>query len=210
MKKIIFLLALSFISIGVFSQKKKTSSSSSSVLAKVDNITAQIITDKKAKKLVLFVKNETGVDTLEVKNTIDASFKPENFSLSSFTVENTKLYIVNWNENITTTTKIKHESQDITESQIWNVQTKKMLVGNTQKSIYLKETQYLDKGKTATQDVERRRSEGFEFILSPQGDLILKTKTQENHYKYSKATDKFENAKVVASKSNSSTSKRKR
>ena len=74
----------------------------------------------------------------------------------------------------------------------------------------VKETQYLDKGKTATHDVERKRNEGFEFILLPNGDLTLKTKTQENQYKYSKATDKFENSKVVVAKSNSSTTKRRR
>ena len=50
MKKTFFLIAIVFISTGTFGQKKKTSNSTSSVLAKVDNITAQIITDKKVKK----------------------------------------------------------------------------------------------------------------------------------------------------------------
>jgi hypothetical protein len=206
MKKIVFLLVLSLISNGIFSQKKKTSTSS--VLAKVDNVTAQIITDKKVKKLVLFVKNEMGVDTLEVKKDIKSDFKPLNFSLSSITIDGVKLYALSWKENIVTTTKMKYEAIDITESQIWNTTTKSLLMGNTQKATHLKETQYLDKGKTATQDVERKRNEGFEFILMPNGDLTLKTKTQENHYKYNKATDKFESSKVVVAKSSSSKKRR--
>ena len=91
---------------------------------------------------------------------------------------------------------------------LWNVTTKKLLIDNTQKATHIKETLYLDKGKTATHDVEKKRNEGFEFILLPNGDLTLKTKTQENQYKYSKATDKFENAKVTVTKP--STSKKRK
>lgn len=206
MKKIVFLLALSLITNGVFSQKKKTSTSS--VLAKVDNVTAQIITDKKVKKIVLFVKNETSVDTLEVRKDIKSNFKPLGFSLSSITVDGVKLHTVTWKENSVIATKMKYEAIDITESQIWNTTTKSLLIGNTQKAIHLKETQYLDKGKTATQDVERKRNEGFEFILMPNGDLTLKTKTQENQYKYSKVTDKFESVKVIIAKSSPSKKRR--
>jgi hypothetical protein len=200
-KKIVFLLALSLLSNGAFSQKKKTSNSS--ILAKVDNVTAQIITDKKVKKIVLFVKNETGVDTLEVRKDIKSNFKPLGFTLSSITIDGVKLHTVTWKENSVITTKMKHEAIDITESQIWNVTTKNLLIDNTQKATHLKETLYLDKGKTVTHDVERKRNEGFEFILMPNGDLTLKTKTQENHYKYSKVTDKFESVKVTVAKSSS-------
>lgn len=189
MRKIILLLLLTVTSLG-YSQKKKTSkkttSTSKSVLAKLDNLSAEIITDKKGKKLVLFVTNGSSKDTLELKKIESVVFNPLNFTIKSFTTNGVKLYCLNWQEKNAIETKVKKENQDIMESQIWNIESKELLIGNTQKSSHIIETVFLDKNRTASETQERNRKEGFEFVLLPNGDVNLKNKTQNNTYSFQK------------------------
>lgn len=206
MKKIIFILFL-ICAQCTFSQKKKTTNSKA-VLAKLDNVSAEIITTKKQKKLVLFVSNATGKDTLEVKIIEAIGFKPLNFSIQSFTASDVKLYHIHWEEKYKIETKLRNEEQDITESQIWNIEKKELLIGNSQKSSHIVETVYLDKNKTASETQERNRKEGFEFILLPNGDFTLKNKTQQNDYSYNVSSMKYEIKKGSASKPTSTRKKR--
>ena len=205
MKKVVFVLFLICIQFA-FSQKKKTTSSKS-VLGKAENVSAEIITDKKQKKLVLFVTNGTTKDTLEVKKIV-STFEPLNFSLSSFTTNGVKLYIVHWEEKNKIVTKLKKVDQNSIENQIWNIDKKELLIGNTQKKSHIVETVYLDKNKTASETQEKKRNEGFEFTLLPNGDVILKNKTQQDTYVYNAASFKYE-IKKGASKRSSSSSKRR-
>src|SRR5690606_28013823 len=136
---------LTLTSLQVTAQKtKKPVTLKSEVLATVDNVLAEIIVQNKIRKLVLFVKNETKTDTLLIKQLPDAKYKPNNFSLKSFTTSDTKLYHVSWQEMILVDTKIKKETTSITENQVWNTKTGKQLFNNFHKSYYLKETQFLD------------------------------------------------------------------
>lgn len=205
MKKIMILLFL-ICSQFTFSQKKK-STSSKSVLGKSENVTAEIITDKKQKKLVLFVQNGTIKDTLEIKKII-TTFEPLNFSLSSFTSNGVKLYVVHWEENNNIDTKLKKENQNITENQIWNIDKKELLIGNTQKKSHIIETVYLDKNKTASETQEKNRNEGFEFTLLPNGDVVLKNKTQQDTYVYNTSSSKYEIKKGASTRTASSKKKR--
>ena len=77
-----------------------------------------------------------------------------------------------------------------------------------QKSSHIIETVFLDKNKTASETQERNRKEGFEFNLLPNGDLILKNKTQQNTYAYNVASDKYEMKKGSVSKSTPSKKRR--
>lgn len=174
------------------------------ILGKVDNLVAEVVPEGKGKKLVLNIKTDSGVDVLEVKSVADNNLNPKEFVIKSFTSNGTKLYLLTWKEQITTETKLKKEVADITESQIWNAETKTLLLGNTQKSIYIKETQFLDKNKTASHEVEKKRNEGFEFVLNLDGSVVLKTKTQSNPYQYSVASGKYEPQKPIVNKSSSS------
>lgn len=206
MKKIIFVLLL-ICSQFTFSQKKK-STNSKSVLAKVDNVSAEIITDNKQKKIVLFVTNASGKETLQVKLIESISFTPLNFSMQSFTANGVKLYHIHWEEKNILNTKLKKEDQDITESQIWNIEKKELLIWNSQKSSHIVETVYLDKNKTASETQERNRKEGFEFSLLPNGDFTLKNKTQNDTYSYNATTMKYQIKKGTTSKPTSSRKKR--
>ena len=146
MKKILIVAIVSLTGLLVTAQKsKKTVTPKNEVLATLDNVSAEIMVQNKIRKLVLFVKNETQTDTLLIKQLPDAKYKPNNFSLKSFTTSDTKLYHVSWQEMILVDTKIKKETTSITENQVWNITTGKQLFNNFHKSYYLKETQFLDK-----------------------------------------------------------------
>lgn len=193
MKKLCLLLVL-FVSTISFAQKGKSKAAPKNVvLTTVDNISAEILNEKTGKRVVLFVKNDGKVvDTLEVKKLDKSDFKPTNFIVKSFTTLGKKFYHVNWKEEIKVDTKLKKENGVVTEDQIWDTETKTLLLGNMHKSSHIKETVFLDKNKTASHDVEKNRSEGFEFTLNPDGSFNLKTKTQNSTYVYNTASSKYE------------------
>ena len=192
MKKLFLLLILLVSTIG-FSQKGKSKTAQKNViLTKVDNISAEIISEKPGKRVVLFVKNGDKIDTLEVKKLDKTDFKPTGFVVKSFTTQGKKFYHVNWKEQVKTDTKLKKETSDITEDQLWDTETKTLLLGNFHKKSHIKETIFLDANKTASHDVEKNRSEGFEFTLNADGSFVLKTKTQNSTYVYNTASSKYE------------------
>lgn len=195
MKKLFLLLILSISTIGIAQKgktKAKPAATKNVVLTKVDNISAEVISDKSGKRVVLFVKNEDKVDTLEVKKLEKTDFKPTGFVVKSFSTQGKKFYHVNWQEEIKVDTKLKKENGVVTEDQLWDIESKTLLLGNTQKSSHIKETVFLDANKTASHDVEKNRSEGFEFTLNPDGSFNLKTKTQNSTYIYNIASSKYE------------------
>lgn len=192
MKKLFLLLVLLVSTVGFAQKGKGKSATKNVVLTTVDNISAEIISEKTGKRVVLFVKKEGKVDTLEVKKLEKVDFKPTNFTVKSFTTQGKKFYHVNWKEEIKTDTKLKKENGFVTEDQIWDTETKTLLLGNVHKSSRIKETIFLDANKTASHDVEKNRSEGFEFTLNPDGSFVLKTKTQNSTYVYNAASSKYE------------------
>ncbi len=195
MKKL-FLVLMLFVSTIGFTQKGKAKAkptpSKNLVLTTVDNISAEIITEKAGKRVVLFVKNEGKVDTLEIKKIEKTDFKPTNFTVKSYQAQGKKLYHVNWKEEIKVDTKLKKENGVVTENQLWDTQSKTLLLGNTHKSSHIKETVFLDANKTASHEVEKNRSEGFEFTLNVDGSFVLKTKTQNSTYVYNTTLSKYE------------------
>lgn len=195
MKKLFLLLILSISTIGIAQKgktKAKAAASKNVVLTTVDNISAEVISDKSGKRVVLFVKNEDKVDTLEVKKLEKTDFKPTGFVVKSFSTQGKKFYHVNWQEEIKIDTKLKKENGNVTEDQLWDIESKTLLLGNTQKSSHIKETVFLDANKTASHDVEKNRNEGFEFVLNADGSFALKTKTQNSIYVYNVTTGKYE------------------
>lgn len=203
MKKIFLVAIISLLALNTQAQKSKKVT-----LGKADNLIAEVIPNGKGKKMTLTVKGESGTEVIDVKSVADNNLNPKEFAMKSFSANDTKLYLLTWKEQITTETKLKKEVADITESQIWNTETKTLLLGNTQKSIYIKETQFLDKNKTASHEVEKKRNEGFEFLLNTDGSVILKTKTQSNPYQYNVDSGRYEPQKPIVNKS--STSKKKK
>ena len=145
MKKLVLLLSFLLISTANFAQKakskttpsKKTNVPKNVVLAKADNVTAEVISIKNENKVVLFVKTSTSTDTLELKKIETTDFKPSIFTLKSYMANGKKCYHVNWKEQVKTDTKLKKETTDITEDQLWDTETKTLLLGNTHKSSHI-------------------------------------------------------------------------
>jgi hypothetical protein len=208
MKKLFLLLVLLVSTVGFAQKGKGKSATKNVVLTTVDNISAEIISEKTGKRVVLFVKKEGKVDTLEVKKLDKADFKPTGFVVKSFSTQGKKFYHVNWKEEIKIDTKLKKENGVVTEDQIWDTETKTLLLGNIHKSSNIKETIFLDANKTASHDVEKNRSEGFEFTLNPDGSFVMKTKTQNSTYVYNTASSKYE-MKGAPKTSGSGTKKKK-
>lgn len=206
MKKL-FVLFIFLVSTTGFAQKGKSKTTSKNViLTTLDNITAEIITEKTGKRVVLFVKNEGKVDTLEVKKIEGTNFKPTSFTIKGYATQGKKFYHVNWKEEIKVDTKLKKENGVVTDDQLWDTETKTLLIGNTHKSSHIKETVFLDKNKTASHDVEKNRNEGFEFTLNTDGSFGMKTKTQNSTYVYNSASSKYE---IKGSPKTSTTKKKK-
>lgn len=196
MRKICLLFVL-LASTVAFAQKgkakpKATTAPKNIVLTTVDNIAAEIISEKSGKRVVLFVKNEAQIDTLEVKKLDKTDFKPTSFTVKSYTTQGKKFYYVNWKEEVKTDTKSKKENGIVTEDQLWDIASKTLLLGNTHKSSHIKETVFLDANKTASHVVEKNRNEGFEFNLNTDGSFILKTKSQTSTYAYNGTSDRYE------------------
>ncbi|MCA1965915.1 MAG: hypothetical protein LDL23_04615 [Flavobacterium sp.] len=208
MKKLFLLLVLLVSTVGFAQKGKGKSATKNVVLTTVDNISAEIISEKTGKRVVLFVKKEGKVDTLEVKKLDKADFKPTGFVVKSFSTQGKKFYHVNWKEEIKIDTKLKKENGVVTEDQIWDTETKTLLLGNIHKSSNIKETIFLDANKTASHDVEKNRSEGFEFTLNPDGSFVMKTKTQNSTYVYNTVSSKYE-MKGAPKTSGSGTKKKK-
>ena len=175
MKKTFLLLVLSLFCSVAYCQKKKgakKAGTSSSVLAKANNLTAEMvknnfylsINNKGAKKDTILLKKIVGDRPMEVK-------------ITPFTTKGTKLYSVSWAEKLVTTTKTKTEEATTSYTEIWDVAAKAKVLSNAQITTKIKEIQFLDKNKTVSQTNEKVRKEGFEFNLTKDGDVILKNKT---------------------------------
>lgn len=202
MKKIILFALLLVVSLS-YSQKKSNSktkiAATTNVLGKLDNLTIEMSSDKTNPKMLLLIKKDTGIETLELNNS-SSNFKPLNVELKAFTTNGTKLYFITWKENSKTETKLKKENIETVTSQIWNITDKELLIGNVKKKTHIIETVYLDKLKSATETQERNKSEGYDFILLTNGDFILKTKTQDANYVYNVASKKYEIKKLASKK----------
>ena len=196
MKKYILIIALIFSATTVFSQKKKPAKATvSTALAKVNNLSMEMVQNK----LYLFIANKTQKDTILLKTFTD-KVTPTACKITPFTTKGTALNLVSWTENSGTTTKDRTEDKTQIYSEIWNTTTKTKPLANVQGITKIKEIQYLDKLKNASQTVEKFRNEGFAFSLTKEGDVKLKNKTQENTLSYNVSSNVYQNMKDIAKK----------
>ncbi len=209
MKKIILYLLISFFSTSIYSQKKKVATKKpvSIVLATAANLSAEIVKDN----FYLFVNNGATKDTIVLK-TVDVKNLPTDCKITLFTTKQTPLYLVTWNENTTTKTDLKIEDVVSVYSEIFEITSKTLALGNIQKTTNITEKVFLDRLKNASETQQRVRREGYEFALLPDGDVTLKDKTQENKLTYSPVVKKYLEAKsaVKATTPKTKVTKKKR
>jgi hypothetical protein len=185
MKKIVLILLIALTSTNVYCQKKKKTVSkkaSSIFLTGVGNVSAEI-------SKVNFFLCINKKDTINIK---PANFDamPMNCKITPFTAKNTALHLITWTEVVKTSEPKKESVATITYSKIYDTATKTEVGTNTQTVTNIKEQVQL--GKTAASETqERTRTEGYELVLLPTGDIVLKSKKGETKYSYDAVSMKF-------------------
>lgn len=205
MKKIFLMLAVSLIASATYAQKAKrpakgaAAKTSKTVVGKGPNMTAELLKGKDAYRLYLLNGVGKKADTVSLERyafdpkapDVKAKNLPENLTITPFTAKGAKLFNVSWTEKSLTEIPDRKEDATRTVTQIWNLDSKAQLYANTQTATKITEILYLDKLKNASQTSEKMRNEGFALTVSPEGDLILKNRTQENRMSYDEATGKY-------------------
>lgn len=181
------------LSISNYGQKKKvaTATKTMPVLAKVDNLVAEI---KGGNFQVTINENNKPKDAIVVK-TADAKFTATDCKLTAFKANGVTLYLLNWTEKTLNKTDLKTENITTIYSKVYEVATKTEVFSNYQTTNNIVEKVFLDKLKNASETQEKIRREGFEFILNPDGSIVQKNKTQENKWVYDAKAVKFIDAK---------------
>ena len=195
MKNILLTLILLITTVSLAQKPKTTVKTTSTALATFENLKAEIITENGKQKLAILLDNAGKKETIILKEikTTEKAQQPTNFKIKSFTIGNVKLYHFSYTENILTETKLKKENALITSNEIWELATTKIKIfGNIQTVSQIKETQFLDKNKTASQTVDKTRREGFEFTLTKDFEVHLSTKNQINKYKFNEVTRRYD------------------
>lgn len=197
MKKSILFLTILFSLTSTFGQKKKASKSeSSSSLVKLNNLSVALIQNN----LYLFIENKgTKKDTILLKK-YDSKGNPTECKITAFKTKGTPLHLISWTEKSATETKEKTENKTMQYNEIWNIKVKAKAFSNLQTTTKIKEIQFLDKLKNASQTVDKIRNEGLAFTLTKEGDVYLKNKTQENTLSYNASSNVYQNLKDLAKK----------
>ncbi|MBP2281835.1 hypothetical protein H4V97_000153 [Flavobacterium sp. CG_23.5] len=198
MKKIILLLTLSFFCTTIFSQSNKSSkkSSSSLVLAKSENVSAEM---NKNKFYLSFTNKEEKKDTILLK-TFDSNKVPLECKIEAFITKGTTLHKITWLEKKSAITKLKTEDAVTTVSVICDIASKTKVLTNEQTMTKIKEIHFLDVNQTVSETIDKIRNEGFECIVNKQGDVVLKNKGKENKMIYNPSDKKFVFASAGQSK----------
>ncbi len=197
MKKCLLIVAVLFVATTTFAQKKKTpKATATSSLAKLNNLSMELIKDN----LYLFVDNKGAKrDTILLKK-YDIKGNPTDCKITAFTTKGTALHLISWAETAATESKERTENKTMQYNEIWNVKTKTKAFSNLQTTTKIKEIQYLDKLKNASQTVDKIRNEGLAFTLTKEGDVNLKNKTQENNLSYNASSNVYQNLKDLKKK----------
>jgi hypothetical protein len=206
MKKFVLLFMLSLCCTTIYSQKKKAvKKESSKVIATAGNLTAELVPVKDQFIFQVMVDKKDSLFTkkIDVKNnakspTMMNNNVPFDCKIVPFTAKGTPLYCITWSENLFTEVTDKKEDRTQYHTQIWNLATKSLVLGNVQTTTKITQILWLDKLKNASQTSEKMRNEGLAFTLTKEGDAILKSKSQETKLAYNPQINKYDNLRPAA------------
>jgi hypothetical protein len=210
MKKTLFLILILLTASLSYGQKKGAKKKApakpaSTALAKADNLTAEIVKGN----FYLFINNKAKKDTIGIK-TVDENSLPKNCAIKGFSAKGTPLYLLTWTEEQTTKTDLKTEVRSTLFSEVYDVTTKTKLFSNQQTTTNITEKVFLDRLKNASETQEKVRREGFEFSLTPDGDIVQKNKTQQNTFTFNAAEKKYVDGKTTSVAPASTPAKKKK
>ncbi|AWA30722.1 hypothetical protein HYN48_11860 [Flavobacterium magnum] len=193
MKKIALLLVFTLFTVSANAQKKKAPAKKTvakiTTLAKTDNLSA----DMAGNKFMVSITDGKVKDTLFSRPFDPAKTLPADFKITPFTAKGAKLYAISWTQRNISETKLKNEEALTTFTEIWDAAAKKQILANNQITTKVSEIVYLDKNQTVSETQQKMRREGFELTITPEGDIVLKNKTQENRMTYDAGQQKFIN-----------------
>ena len=196
MKNFVLLIAILLIAVPSFSQKKgkvknKKSTKTAIILANTTNVVFEM--NKKNGVNQLYLLTGAAKDTLLIKSVAESIIiLPANCKLKLFIANATPLLNVTWIENsVIGDAKTKIENITKVNNDIWELAARNQALSNTQTTTNIKEIVYLDRLKNASETQERNRKEGLEFILQPNGDVTLFSKTVTNTMNYNAADKKY-------------------
>ena len=192
MKKVLLLLFIAVSTLSLQAQKGKSKSPKSNPpLAKLDNLSVEV---KEGNYQITINENNAPKDAIVIKS-VDAKFAPTNCLLKSFKANGVTLYLLTWSEKVTLKTDLKTEVSTINNSNIYDITAKKQVFTNAQTTTDVTEKVFLDKNKTVSETQQRKRKEGLEFVLNPDGTVIQKGKNQENKWTYNSTKMEYVDAK---------------
>lgn len=187
--KNIFLLSLLCVALAGAQTKKTANKAAKGTLAKTD--VAAVEWREKGKETHIYYL--AGKDTVMLKT--NEGKLPEvlpGCSIKPFTAQGTPLCLVSWQEKtVQGDAKSKLENITTTHYRVIDPAQKTVLHENYYAVANITEIVWLDPNKTASKTVEKVRREGFELSLTPQGDLLLANKTQQDKMGYDAATKKY-------------------
>ncbi len=193
MKKIALLMILTLFTVSATAQKKKAVAKKTApkitALAKADNLSA----DMAGNKFMVSVTNGKVKDTLFSRPFDPAKTLPADFKITPFKAKGVQLYAISWTQKNISESKLKNEEALTTFTEIWDASAKKQIIANNQITTKVSEIVFLDKNKTVSETQQKMRREGFELTITPEGDIVLKNKTQENRMTYDAGQQKFVN-----------------
>lgn len=109
-----------------------------------------------------------------------------------FTAKGSPLCLVSWQEKVVEgDAKSKLENKTITQYRIVDPEQKTVLHENAYTVANITEIVWLDPNKTASKTVEKVRRDGFELTVTPEGDLVLANKTQQDKMTFDVAEKKY-------------------
>ena len=188
MKKIFLITLLSVFCLSANAQKKKKSIgkvAKTSALAKADNVTIEI----NKNNFNVYILNGKVKDSILIKPLSGTA--PADCKLVAFTSKATKLYCLTYSEKSQVLSTNKTEDITNTNTEIFDITSKTKVFSNVQKSTKITEKVFLDRLKNASETQEKMRNEGFIVTILPNGDLSLKTKTQENKMTFDVVAKKY-------------------
>lgn len=179
---------MAFFCTTLFSQTNKAKkSTASSIFAKSDNVSAEMIKNK----FYLFITNKRAKkDTILLKS-FEVDKLPLECKIEPFTTKGTTLHKITWQEKKTAQSKLKTEAAVTTVSVICDIASKTKVLTNEQTTTKITEIHFLDDKQTVSETIDRIRNEGFECIVNKAGDVVLKNKAKENKMIYVPADKKF-------------------
>lgn len=187
MKKLITILFVVISAAGI-GQKKKSKVNPIIPLAKFENISLEL---NKSDFNLIITTQEGTKETVLIKN-IASGVTPKDCKITKFLANGTSFYNLTWIEKTTVgDPKTKVEETTKTINEVWDISAKTKVFSNEQVTTNIKEQVFLDRFKNASETQERLRKEGQEFLLMPDGVLVLKSKNSESRLAYSSIDKKF-------------------